>query len=259
MNRQYRMVKRSGKEKAPFPSPTFILALIVIIVVGFGFYRFANYLITDSNMFKLKQIRVMGNNYIDDNKILKLAGVKPGIQLFRINIDSVMQHILKNPYLQGVSVSSSLPSTLIISVQERKPVAYLIDKKVYMVDNSGIMLLKKPAMSADNLPLITGLSVQKLLKNRQPLLDALTLIQKVNEVNSNLFQFVSEIHITSGSPPCLYLINGGAQVELGDGELYQRIFLLSEFISNTAILNQLDQIKKIDLTFADRIVVTKKS
>jgi len=259
MNRQYRMVNRSKKEKAPFPSPAFILAMLVMAMVVFGFYRFANHLITHSNMFQLRQIKVVGNHYLETSLIKRLSGVEPGVQLLRVSLDSVTRRILKNPYFAGVSVSRSLPSTLIISVQEREPVAYLVDHRIYMVDRAGKILLKKPKMSVENLPLITGLSVRQLLKNRKPLLEALDLIDKIREVDEGLFQFISEIHMNVKQAPNLYLIRGGARVDLSREMTYKEIYLLSEFIRNSPVLNQLDKIKKIDLTFKDRIVVTRKS
>ncbi len=259
MNRQYRMVNRSEKEKAPFPSPAFILAILIMAMVAFGFYRFANHLITRSDMFRLRQIKVVGNRYLETSLIKRLSGVEPGVLLFRVPLDSVTRRILKNPYFAGVSVSRSLPSTLIISVQEREPVAYLVDHRIYMVDRAGKILLKKPKMSVENLPLITGLSVRQLLKNRKPLLKALDLIDKIREVDEGLFQFISEIHMNVKRAPNLYLIRGGARVDLSPEMTYKEIYLLSEFIRNSPVLNQLDKIKKIDLTFKDRIVVTRKS
>jgi cell division protein FtsQ len=259
MTRQYRLADRSAREKAPFPSPAFILAIIILVGVGFGFYRFANYLVTKSQMFTLKEVRVEGNRWVEKNDILNLAKIEAGVRLYRVPTDSVVKRILQNPYLQGVSVSRSLPSTLIITVQERTPVAYLIDSKVYMIDRFGKILLKKPAMSLENLPLITGLSVSRLLQNRDPLFQALGLIRTIDEVDEGLFNYISEVHIDSRTPPTLFLIRGGAIVEIGESSPYERIYKLSELINNTPILNKLDQIKKIDLTFSDRVIVTRKS
>lgn len=259
MNRQYRLVNRSVPQKKPFPSPAFILAVLVLSATGYGFYRFADYLILESRMFRLNDIEVVGNRFVEEEDIIKLAELKPGAGLFQMSTDSVARRIMENPYLQGVSVSRSLPATVILSVRERQPVAYLIDKKVYMVDAYGRILLKKSGMSLNNLPLITGLSVRKLLQNREPLFRALDLIQIIKEVDSELFQFISELYVGEQTVPHIYLIRGGAKVELGENHLYRRIFLLSKFLETSAILNQLNSIEKIDLTFKNRIIVTRKS
>ncbi len=257
--RQYRLAKRSGSEKAPFPRPPHILALVLIAIVGYGFYHFADHLRTESQMFQLREVKIEGNRYIEDQKIIKLADVQLGAKLYQIPIDSVTQKVLEYPYMEGVSVSRSLPSTLIISVQEREPVAYLIDNNIYMIDESGIVLLKKPAMSIENLPLVTGLSVKRILEDRQPLYDALDLIQKIQNVDRTLFQFISEIHMDEVDAPYLYLIQGGAKVEIGSQDIYKRLYLLSEFFKKPDVTRKLKEIKKIDVTYSDRIVVTRKS
>lgn len=259
MRRQYRLVARSRRQKPPFPSPTFILAMVVLLVVGYGFYQFANYMINETEMFELKNIRVVGNKFLEKEEILSDANLHSGIKLFSVKKDSLISKILNNKYLEGVSVSRSMPSTLIISVQERQPVAFLVDQNIYMVDQTGIMLPKKPMMSEDNLPLITGLSVAKLLQNRKPLLDVLKLMRKVEEVDPGLFRFISEIHLNNKKTPCFYLIRGGAKVEFGEGNPFRKIYFLSEFIKSDGIINQLSHIKTIDLRFSDRIVVNRKS
>lgn len=258
-HRQYRMVNRDRKEKPPFPSPQFLLAVFVLVVIGIGFYKFADYMITKSPMFRLRQIVVSNNHYLPESQILRSSGVAPGTPLYRIPVDSVARRLLQNPYLEGVSVSRSLPSTLLISVQERVPVAYLTDRQVYMVDRSGKILIKKPAMQLKNLPLITGLSARELLKNRAPLLDALDLLKKINEVDHTLLALISEVHIERKKDPCLFLVRGGARVEFKKNAVYKDIYLLSELFKNAALLNELEQIKKIDLKFADRVVISRKS
>lgn len=259
MNRQDRIVRRNKSVPDRSLSPTLLLALIILLVTGFGFYRFACYLVNDSKMFSLQKIEVEGNGYISSAEILQKARLTLGEQLYQIEPEAVIRRILTIPYLRGVSVSRSLPSTLIISVQERQPVAYLVDRNIYMVDRNGKILLKKPGMSLQNLPLITGLTVAKLLENRQPLLQALNLIRKVDSVDPDLFQLISEVHIQYQTPPRFYLIRGGAVVELGRTRQPAKIYLLSELIKKTAVLNELNRIKRIDLRFNDRIVITRKS
>jgi cell division septal protein FtsQ len=245
-------------ERPPFPSPRFVLGVLILAVLGYGVYRLSTHLIRNSDMFILKKIQVDGNQFIESGDIIRKASLQPGNRIFQIPVKEVSNRVLKNPYLKGVSISRALPSTLIISVQEREPVAYLIDQKIYMIDKYGIILLKKSGMSIKNLPLITGLSVQRLLKDRQPLLDALKLIELINEVDSNLLQFISEIHIDANQPPQLYLVRGGAKVVIGKEKFPERIFILSEFIKTSSFLNKIETVKKIDLTFQGRVILTRK-
>ncbi len=211
-------------------------------------------------MFVLRNIEVSGNRYISEAEIVGAAKLQPGMRLMELDPNRVAERILKRiKYLEGVSVSRSLPSTLVIAVQERQPVAYLVDHRVYMVDRRGVILLKKPDMDLQNLPLISGLTVRKLLQDRQPLLEALGLIQKIKEVDDGLFHVISEIHLNIKQPPTIYLIRGGARVTLGENDHYQKLYLLSQLMRKSGILSELDRIKKIDLSFENRIILTRKS
>lgn len=247
------------QERPPFPHPKLIMALLVLAGISYGLFRFSASMVTNSDMFILKQVKVEGNRFITSDEIIKKANLKPGDKIFQIPLDEVTQRIIGIKYLNGVSISRSLPSAIIISVQERQPIAYLIDHKTYMIDQTGIILLKKPGMSLKQLPLITGLSVNSLLKNRQPLLEALKLVEIIKDIDNSLFHLISEIHIDPDYPTQLYLVKGGARVKLGIDDLPKKIFLFSEFLKKDNIINQLETIKLIDLTFNDRVIVTRKS
>ena len=246
-------------EKPPFPNMKWVIGIVLALLVGFGLLRLVSHLVTNSQMFVLKNVRVEGNHLVDRQEILRMAEVKTGGRLFQVPTAEISNKILKNPYFRGVSLTRSLPSTLIIAVEEREPVAYLIDQKIYMIDEYGKILQTKPGTTVSHLPLVTGMSVKTLLKNRKPLFAALHLISLMREIDSDLFQFVSEIHIDSKRPPCLYLIHGGARVEMGSRQLPQRLFVLSNFIKNPSVFSQLENIKKIDLSFKDRVIISRKS
>jgi cell division protein FtsQ len=246
------------QERPPFPNPKFILILLILGGIGYGIFELSASMINNSDMFILKQVKVEGNRYISSEQIIKEAQLQPGDKIFQIPLEEVTRRIIDIPYLNGVSISRSIPSTIIISVQERQPVAYLVDGKMYMIDETGIILLKKPGMTLKQLPLITGLSVKRLLQDRQPLLEALELVEIIKEIDNSLFHLISEIHIDAEDPTQLYLVKGGARVKLGVDDLPKKIFLFSEFLKRDNIINQLETIKLIDLTFNDRVIVTRK-
>lgn len=246
-------------ERAPFPNLKWIMGIVVTLGISLGMFRLVSHLSTHSQMFALKEIRVEGNRLVDRQEILRLANLKIGMNLYQIPTRQISGRILKNHYIQGVSLARSLPSTMIISVQERVPVAYLVDQQVYMIDEYGVILPNKAGITVSHLPLITGLTVNSLLKDRRPLFEALNLISRMREVDNDLFQFISEIHIDYKSPPCLYLIKGGTRVELGDDFVSQRLFILSSLVKDPAVYKELDRIKYIDLRFKDRVIVSRKS
>lgn len=241
------------------PTPGLVGLLLVVLLTGYGTNKVLHFLMNDSMLFTVEAIKVSGVQYLSQEEILSLIFIKEGTPLFQVSEEEVTRMILKNPYVRAVSVSRALPATLLIDVQERQPVFYLVDRRIYMVDETGIILLKKPRMPLLKLPIVTGLSVPQMLKDRTPVYNTLNLLKKINEVDPALLGVISEFHFEDGNWPRLYLIRGGAQVELGENHHYQRLYALSELIKKTTLVNELEHIKRIDLTFKDRIIVEQKS
>ncbi|NIS47244.1 MAG: FtsQ-type POTRA domain-containing protein [candidate division Zixibacteria bacterium] len=209
-------------------------------------------------MFKVGSIRISGNSYLDTSMILESARVEMNQAMFEVNTADITNKLLKNKYIRGVSIAKLPPSMVRIDIQEREPLFYLVDNYLYMVDETGIMLRKLPGMPMAKLPLVTGLSVNQLLEDRTPLFQAIELTKKIHQVDEDLLSLISEIHIRKDKWPIIYLIKGGARVNLGEQNHFQRLYLLSEFLKREPIIHRLENISGIDLTFTDRIIMKKK-
>lgn len=258
MKQSYYQARPKKEEKPPFPSAKHFLVMLVLTVLLVGGYTFFNYLVTESRLFVLKTVEIRGNKYLKAEEISKYVHLPKGIRMYAFSTDSLTRVILENPYLKGVSVTRALPSTLVISVQEREPIAYILDQHVYMVDEYGKILRQKPGMSLNGLPLITGIKVPALLQNREPLLNALDFLEKLKEVDIDLLPLISEIHMVPGAAPQLFLVHGGARVLLGPEKTYTRLYLLSQLMHKTTAYKDLETIKTIDLRYDGRVIVRRK-
>ena len=235
------------------------IAALVAVLVLYGGYRLAQYMMYDSDEFQIREIEVRGLKYLDRNLITDSIYVDINETIFDINLSTITDRILRNQYIRGVTVSRILPATLLIEVQEREPLFYLVDKQVNMVDETGVILPKLPNMPMGKLPIVSGMSAGGIAEDRVALDQTLALIDKITEVDPTLLGFISEIDISDPDFPQLYLIKGGARVVLGDSHHYSRLFVLSEFLNKQPILGRLPNIKRIDLSFQDRIIVKNKT
>jgi len=241
------------------PAP-WAMGVIILLVLGvYTFIQGARYLIEQTDLFLLKKIEVTGNRYIDREDILSRVKLELNQPLYQIDPRELTKELLQNKYIRAVSISRNLPGTLVIDVQERQPVFYLIDKYIYMVDESGIILKKLPTMPINKIPVVTGLKVAQLLKERTPVWRTLELLKKIQEVDKGMIGMISEIHFGDKTWPELYLIKGGARVNIGSEFFYTRLYVLSELLHNPDFINQLENIKRIDLTFDNRVIVEQKS
>ncbi|GEM_PF-2475395 len=250
--------RANGLSTIFFPTPRVAFFWLLFAISVFGVVKAGRFLVNRTAFFRIGRIEVVGNHYLTRKTILKLAECDSSGTLFQMELPEISKRILSNPYVKGVSVTRALPATLLISVQEREPVLYLVDRIIYMVDNTGLIIKKLPAMPMGSVPIVTGLSVKELRKDKKPLFKALSLKKKIQEVDNTLLSFISEIHIRKDGSPELYLVKGGARVRLGNSHHYERLYVLSELLNTTSIINQLPQLKRIDLTFENRVVLQKK-
>ena len=75
--------------------------------------------------FKVGTVTVSGSGIYDDWRIREASGIVTGSNLYKIDKAAVAERIIMSlPYIRGVSIRRSLPSTVIITVTEDEPLYY---------------------------------------------------------------------------------------------------------------------------------------
>ncbi|WP_459128681.1 cell division protein FtsQ/DivIB [Guggenheimella bovis] len=80
-----------------------------------------------SDVFTIKTIHVY-SEVLDEKDILEMGDVKIGDHLLRVDLKKLHEKLLKNPKVETVTTNTILPSTLEITVTERKPFVILETK-----------------------------------------------------------------------------------------------------------------------------------
>jgi cell division protein FtsQ len=92
------------------------LAALVLLLIG--------WLIGFSSVLGARTVTVKGNHSLSAAKIREVAGVRSGTPLLRLDKGAVRNRIAALPEVYAVTVSTSYPSTVTITVTERVAVAY---------------------------------------------------------------------------------------------------------------------------------------
>ena len=117
----------------------FGIALIcVMILVGISAFLRVNYFIVNSS------------GIYSAEQIIEASGVSRGNNLLYMNTQSVSQKIKNElPYVSTVEIDKQLPDTLVITITESVPVAYLIyEGDMVVIDSSG-RVLERAAMGSN--------------------------------------------------------------------------------------------------------------
>ncbi|MGI8680195.1 MAG: cell division protein FtsQ/DivIB [Jatrophihabitans sp.] len=100
---------------------------IVLIVAGAVVLAvFVTWLVAFSAAFGVRNLDVQGNRTLSRAEIVHAAAVGHGTPLVRLDTAAITERIERLPDIASAQVSTSFPSTVVITVTERTPVAYLV-------------------------------------------------------------------------------------------------------------------------------------
>ena len=183
-----------------------VLIASVLGGIAFGAKHALNALFFANPDYTLKTIDVTSDGTLSRETILKAARVDQGQNIFSIELPKVQQRLAALPQVEDSRVERILPNKVVITVQERRPVAWVVPpdattgsfnfEDAYLVDRRGI-LLKTKSLAAEylGLPLIVGVDTSNCQEGQPLELDevkaALDLIRASSEILQARFQIQS--------------------------------------------------------------------
>ena len=153
-------VKPSRKRSPASKRAWFALRLMVFVVVlGYAAYRGVT-LLAAAPSLQIGHMVVRGHDRLSTGEVLALVDGLRGQNILAVSLDDWQQKLLSSPWVEGATIRRVLPSTVEITVSERRPMGvgrigtamYLIDGKGVIVDEYG------PAYADIDLPIIDGLA-----------------------------------------------------------------------------------------------------
>jgi len=96
------------------------LMIAVPIVLAVAFWG-----LTYTPLFAARHIRVDGNHVLSDRHLRSVAGVSTSTNVAHLNESDVVARLEADPWVADASVRTDLPNTLVVSVDERRPVGVI--------------------------------------------------------------------------------------------------------------------------------------
>lgn len=132
-----------------------ILAFIVIIglIVLFGLKAPA---------FNVTNVEVTGNHYYSDDEIINMANASYDVNIFSdVDCRNIRDRLMKDPYMEQVSVKRKLPSTISIEISEREQVAGVVYGSSYVVIDIDGIVLRKTSVDP-KVTVLKGMNISKM-------------------------------------------------------------------------------------------------
>jgi cell division septal protein FtsQ len=214
--------------------------------------------------FSAADIQIAGNKIISDRQILHLCGFnnRASNKKIKINIQKLAEQIMSFDYVKGVSITKRLPSILNITIEERKPIAFIYGRGLNLIDNQGFLLPIQGYIKSWDLPLISGIKNLGKLGDKTSLTRvrvALEMITYLEQENPLVASMISEINLSAETYMELFLIEGGTKVRINDNSFYKEIYALKNFMVKYINITELKRIEYIDLRFRDQLIIKQKT
>jgi len=169
-------------------------------------------LLQDMAGLRLNKVSLEGAKYLEEAEILRAASLPMGESMFKLDLKRTAETLQGLPWMEKVFIERRLPSSVLISVRERKPVALVERGQIFGVDAQGRLLPPCAALAGEDLPLISGLAfppeamgTTAAAQSLRPVLDFLDFLAVED---GDLAQNVSEVNLAEAGALRVTFIDG---------------------------------------------------
>lgn len=175
-----------------------------------------------SPLFNIKEIVVIGNEKITKDEIISLSQINMEENTYKVSKKKVKNRILENPYIKSIDVKRNLPSSIIITVEERKTTFMVEYGNSYAyVNNQGYIL----EISSQKLevPILQGIEtlVEEFIAGNRLCNEDLKKLSTVNKImemahNNEIANLITKIDIQNSQNYKIIFENEKKVAYIGD-------------------------------------------
>lgn len=229
-----------------------------LLVIGGLLAAFVHRL-TSSVPFPVQKIVVNDTKRVSKAELIALSGLSPGDDLLRLRLKSIGSQIEANPWVDEIKIQRIFPGTVSINITEREPLAIVNLGLLYYLDSRARLF--KPLNFGDKLdyPVISGFAEEDLSNDPSGTEEALkkacqllTLLQKQDVLR---LTDLSEVNYSKRDGLTIYTTKNSMPINIGNTDLPAKLARFVQIYEH--LKEQQPGLKRIDLDYKDRIVITK--
>ena len=250
--------KKTGKKVRKIRSfPTKRVGILVLIVTTslLILLKVVTWL-NAQELFSLKDIRVEGNRFAKKSELLNLVKIEPSVSLLEFDTQKIAAQVEQHPLIQQATVSRSLPSSLVIKVQEKEPIAILNNSELLALDEKGHPMPVFRTEIFFDYPIISNIKLPENDSEENPELNqVIDFLNFAKAKHFALYSEVSEISYSKNIGIYFYLNEGAIPVIWGNGNLRKKSANFLEVLNLLKRESKLLKVKYFDLRFKNQVIV----
>ncbi|MCK5050181.1 MAG: FtsQ-type POTRA domain-containing protein [Candidatus Cloacimonetes bacterium] len=242
--------KRSGSSR-------YFIFFLVLIVLIYGVYIGINSLFTKLDLFKVKSIKINGNENLETDFLKNLCNDFINLNLYSISKKDVLRKYENIVRIDRIKVSRIFPNKLKIEINEKKGefffrtasgIIFPIDKNRVVLDNVNFYENEVLPVIGTKIPddeIIIGQKIENVLIEK-----IFSLRKKFANVDPDFINSISEFYFKDEN---LIFVNAniGYRIVFGDNEIEEKLKKLIFLEQNRTF----ERGTTIDLRFKDQLVI----
>ena len=220
-----------------------VLLFLLLILVTSVLLNYLGSFIVHSSLLSLKDIHFEGCRNVTPQELMKAADVREGKNIFDIDLEKLAQQLKANPWVKEVIIKRVFPHRIKISINERVPVALAHHKRLFLVDNEGVLFKEVEPGDDIDMPIITGLSFSK--SNTRLIKEIFVLLDTAEQTGALLKAMVSEVHVDSNDGFIVYTLQKAMPIRISSRDYKRKLNLLARIKED--LHNRQIEPKRIDL------------
>ncbi len=200
------------KPEPPAHLGIYFIIIFVVLLIAAGLIAWDKFIVRDIEIEGIENV-----NYLE---VIHLSEIEYSSNIFTIDTDEVVENIERNPVLKVSDIKKKLPSTIIITIEERSPVAVIKAGDKYLVlDHDLITLSVQSEQTLASNAEILGAAVTEYELGEPVTLEKEIHIKKLKELlfaveSTEISQLIKIIDISFTENIKLYA-NAGYDIQIG--------------------------------------------
>lgn len=118
---------------------------------GFGWARLER-----APWMRVEDVKVRGLARLSAEEVVAYAGLTKRESLLRLSTEKLEERLAAHPWIKHVAVRRAWPPTVVIEVEERRPVAWVLDDRPWVIDADAHPFKAWDVADRLDLPVVTG-------------------------------------------------------------------------------------------------------
>lgn len=245
-------LQHTSKDKGSMSAQRFagLLLALFVLMVGFLFIK--------SSYFTVGAVVVEGNHYVPVEDIYRIAEIPEPLNIFNLNTADIKMRLLHDLRIAEVDVSRRFPGTIVITIKERKPMAYIASGYGFLeLDQQGIVLAALKNLKQINVPMITGARLDNEYVSDQVENPTIKNVLKyLSLLDETALSQISEVNVRSSEQTVAYTVSS-VHIRLGNSDkLDEKAKVTNDILHE--INDKKMIVEYIDLTYASPFIKIKQ-